>query len=187
MERILSVLKHELHVSNNHEKEAGGPLHTLSRNVLYSRWERYELPRWLSTKVKNPPAKAGNAGDTGPIPGLGRSSGEGNGNPLWYSCLGNPWTEEPSTLQAMESQRSRQDWAQNWYMANSTEQGHKGPSQRPGWPRNPEQGRKSVWEKGTGFPYLPGAYHGARKDTSSYFNDVVKSSRDKKTVGVRWE
>ena len=37
--------------------------------------------------VKNPPA---NAGDWGLIPGSGRSSGEGNGNPLQYSCLGNP-------------------------------------------------------------------------------------------------
>ena len=31
-----------------------------------------------------------NAGDLGLIPGLGRSSGEGNGNPLQYSCLENP-------------------------------------------------------------------------------------------------
>ena len=37
--------------------------------------------------VKNPPA---NAGDAGSIPGSGRSLGEGNGNPLQYSCLGNP-------------------------------------------------------------------------------------------------
>ena len=37
--------------------------------------------------VKNPPA---NAGDLDLIPGSGRSSGEGNDNPLWYSCLGNP-------------------------------------------------------------------------------------------------
>ena len=36
-----------------------------------------------------------NAGDSGLIPGLGRSSGEGNGNLPQYSCLGNPWTEEP--------------------------------------------------------------------------------------------
>ena len=36
--------------------------------------------------VKNPPA---NAGDTSSIPGSGRSLGEGNGNPLQYSCLGN--------------------------------------------------------------------------------------------------
>ena len=33
---------------------------------------------------------ASNAGDLGLIPGLGRSPGEGNGNPLQYSCLENP-------------------------------------------------------------------------------------------------
>ena len=37
--------------------------------------------------VENPPA---NAGDAGSVPGLGRSPGEGNGNPFQYSCLGNP-------------------------------------------------------------------------------------------------
>ena len=37
--------------------------------------------------VKNLPA---NAGDLGLIPGPGRSPGEGNDNPLQYSCLGNP-------------------------------------------------------------------------------------------------
>ena len=37
--------------------------------------------------VKNPPA---NAGDTDLVLGLGRSSGGGNGNPLQYSCHGNP-------------------------------------------------------------------------------------------------
>ena len=37
--------------------------------------------------IKNPPA---NAGNTGLIPGLGRSPGEVNDNPLQYSCLGNP-------------------------------------------------------------------------------------------------
>ena len=31
-----------------------------------------------------------NAGDPGSVPGLGRSSGEGNGSPLQYSCLENP-------------------------------------------------------------------------------------------------
>ena len=35
-------------------------------------------------------ASACNAGDLGSIPGLGRSPGEGNGNPLEYSCLENP-------------------------------------------------------------------------------------------------
>ena len=38
--------------------------------------------------VKNPPA--GDAGDPGLIPGLGRSPGEGHGIPLQYSCLKNP-------------------------------------------------------------------------------------------------
>ena len=38
------------------------------------------------TLVKNPPA---NAGDTGLIPGLGRSPGEGNGYPLQHTCLEN--------------------------------------------------------------------------------------------------
>ena len=51
--------------------------------------------------VKNPPA---NAGDSNLIPGLGRSPGEGNGNPLQYSCLENP-TEEPGGLQSMQSQK----------------------------------------------------------------------------------
>ena len=36
-----------------------------------------------------------NVGDSGLIPSLGRSPGEGNGNPLQYSCLENPMTEEP--------------------------------------------------------------------------------------------
>ena len=35
-------------------------------------------------------ASACNTGDAGSIPGLGRSPGEGNGNPLQYSCLENP-------------------------------------------------------------------------------------------------
>ena len=40
--------------------------------------------------VKNPPASARDARDLGLIPGLGRSPGDGNGNPLQYSCLENP-------------------------------------------------------------------------------------------------
>ena len=40
--------------------------------------------------IKNLPTNAGDTGDEVSIPGLGRSPGEGNGNPLQYSCLGNP-------------------------------------------------------------------------------------------------
>ena len=43
---------------------------------------------WLSVKES-----ACNAGDMGLIPGSGRSLGEGNGNPLQYSCWEIPWTE----------------------------------------------------------------------------------------------
>ena len=42
--------------------------------------------------VKHLPA---NVGDASSIPGSGSSPGIGNGNPLQYSCLGIPWTEEP--------------------------------------------------------------------------------------------
>ena len=50
-----------------------------------------------------------NAGDLCLIPGSGRLLGQGNGNPLQYSCLGNPMgrgqrTEEPGRLQSMGSQ-----------------------------------------------------------------------------------
>ena len=40
--------------------------------------------------VKNPPPSAGDARDTGSVPGSGRSFGRGYGNPLQYSCLENP-------------------------------------------------------------------------------------------------
>ena len=54
------------------------------------------LPMWLGGK--NPLA---DAGDEGSISGSGRSPREGNGNPLQYSCLGNPTTEDPGRLQSM--------------------------------------------------------------------------------------
>ena len=58
------------------------------------------------TVVKNPHT---NAEDVGSIPVSGRSSGGGNGNPLQYSCLENPMTEEPGGLQSMGSQRVGRD------------------------------------------------------------------------------
>ena len=39
--------------------------------------------------LKNPPASAGDTRNLGSVPGLGRSPGGGNGNPLQYSCLEN--------------------------------------------------------------------------------------------------
>ena len=43
------------------------------------------LPWWLSDREST-----SSAGDAGSMPGLGKSPGEGNGNPLQDSCLGNP-------------------------------------------------------------------------------------------------
>ena len=46
------------------------------------------LPR--GSVVNNLPANAGDTGETGSTPGSRRARGRGTGNPLQYSCLGNP-------------------------------------------------------------------------------------------------
>ena len=56
-----------------------------------------------------------NVGDLGSIPGSGRSPGEENGNPLQYSCLGNPMDRKPGwLLQSMGSQRVGHDLVTKW-------------------------------------------------------------------------
>ena len=50
------------------------------------------LPQWLSGK--EPTRNTGDIGDMDSIPGSGRSTGGGNGNPLQYSCLENPMDRE---------------------------------------------------------------------------------------------
>ena len=50
-----------------------------------------------------------NAGDPGSIPGLGRSPGEGNVNPLRIPAWRIPWMEKPDRLQSMGSQRVGHD------------------------------------------------------------------------------
>ena len=59
--------------------------------------------------VKNLLAKAGDIRDVSLIPGSGRFLRGGHGNPLQYSCLENPWTEEPGGLQFIRSQRVGDD------------------------------------------------------------------------------
>ena len=53
--------------------------------LVYSQYVGFCFPGGAEVK-----ASACNVGDLGSIPGLGRSPGEGNGNPLQYSCLENP-------------------------------------------------------------------------------------------------
>ena len=66
------------------------------------------LPQWLGGKESA--CNAGNTGNLGSIPGLGRSPGEENGNALQYSCLGNPKDRgDWQGLQSMWLQRVRHD------------------------------------------------------------------------------
>ena len=57
--------------------------------------------------VKNLPENAEDARAVGLIPELGRSPGEGNGNPLQYSCLENSMDREPGRLQSIGLQKVR--------------------------------------------------------------------------------
>ena len=58
---------------------------TLSSNFSFMTYDYQDFPGGSDGK-----ASAYNAGDLGSNPGLGRSPGEGNGNPYQYSCLENP-------------------------------------------------------------------------------------------------
>ena len=75
------------------------------RNLaLFCVWEGF--PGGSEGKVS-----ACNAGDSGSIPGLGRSPGEGNGNPLQYSCLENPVDGGAWEATVHGLQRVGRDWA----------------------------------------------------------------------------
>ena len=62
--------------------------------------------------VKNQPANAGDIGDVSSIPVLGRSPGEGNGNQLEYSCLGNPMDRGTSQATVHGVAKSQHGWTQ---------------------------------------------------------------------------
>ena len=75
--------------------------------------------------VKDSPAKVG---DTSLIPGLGRSPGEGNGNPLQYSCLKNPMDRGASLAIILGVARVQHDLVTRqtnkkevWSIANKTD------------------------------------------------------------------
>ena len=59
--------------------------------------------------VKKLSANLGDKRDAGSVPGLGKSAGGRCGNPLQYSCLENPMTEEPDGLWSIGLQRVRHD------------------------------------------------------------------------------
>ena len=66
--------------------------------------------------VKNPPANAGDVRDASSIPGLGRSSGEGNGHLLQYSCLENPIDRGAwwATVHGVTKSLTRLKWLSMW-------------------------------------------------------------------------
>ena len=64
--------------------------HFLLRGLLYYRQILYQLNYEGSPGGLDGKASACNSGESGSIPGWGWSPGEGNGNPLQYSCLENP-------------------------------------------------------------------------------------------------
>ena len=83
--------------------------------VLHTRSVIENAP-WISLRaspkaqwVKNPPAmqETLHTRDKGSISGSGGFPGEGNGNPIQYSCLKIPWTEEPDRPQSKGLQRVR--------------------------------------------------------------------------------
>ena len=73
-------------------------------NPLFEKILTYTLKYFSHSSVGK--ESACGAGDLGSIPGLGRSPGEGNGDPLQYSCLENPMDRGAGRLQTMGSQES---------------------------------------------------------------------------------
>ena len=115
MSEVLQTAEKRGHVKGKGQKERYTHL-----NAEFQRTARRDKKVFLTDQCKeteknNPCSSAGkefayNAEDLGSIPKLGRSPGEGNGNPLQYSCHGKiPWTEEPGGLQSMGLQKS---WTQ---------------------------------------------------------------------------
>ena len=68
--------------------------------------------------VTNPPATAGDSRDSSLIPGSGTSCGGGNGNPLQYSCWGNPMnrgTQQATVHSVTESDTTQHAWIDSYY------------------------------------------------------------------------
>ena len=87
------------------------------------------LRQWASLVAQTVKSLPGVLGDLGSIPGLGRSLGEGNGNPLQYSCLENPTDRgmwQATVHGVAKSQTGLSDFTFSFKAA--------GQSQHEGWP-----------------------------------------------------
>ena len=92
--KLSCIFNHQLHHSKDlHERIPCWSSHedselSLPRAQVQSLVKELRIPRWLSGKESV--CNVRDAGDSGLIPGLGRSPGGEHGNPLQYSCLENP-------------------------------------------------------------------------------------------------
>ena len=85
---LISLYQHVLPQQHYFKNAALFPPLSPTPCITFPRFKRHRLRYFPGgTAVKE---SACNAGDWGSIPGSGRSPGEGNGNPLQYSCQGNP-------------------------------------------------------------------------------------------------
>ena len=85
---LISLYQHVLPQQHYFKNAALFPPLSPTPCITFPRFKRHHLRYFPGgTAVKE---SACNAGDWGSIPGSGRSPGEGNGNPLQYSCQGNP-------------------------------------------------------------------------------------------------
>ena len=103
------------------------------RAVVHGVWRSWtRLSDWTTKRqngasqvvlvIKNLPANAGIARETGSVPGSGRSPPVGSGNHSSILAWKIPWTEEPGRLQSMGSQRVGHDWSDlAWVLDNSGE------------------------------------------------------------------
>ena len=83
---VCNLVKEGFEMNMNLRYKRGRPITSLITKVIIKLlFKIVGLPQWLRGKESTC-----NAGDPGPIPESGRSPGEGNGNPLQYSCLRNP-------------------------------------------------------------------------------------------------
>ena len=94
-------------------------------------WVRFYCHSSPLLVVKNWPANAGRVREAGSIPGLGRSSGGGHGNPLQYSCLENPRTRRSLDRGAWWAtvHRVEKSWTQLKWLSTHARRGNK--SHRP--------------------------------------------------------
>ena len=82
----------------------------LAQTQCPSSWWCHSCHSWVAQTVNNSSASAGDIRETGLIPGSGRSSGGGYGNPLQYSCLENPMDRGACGLQSIAFVRVGHDW-----------------------------------------------------------------------------